>query len=184
MARQARQAASPPDEDEADQVNGGADSSGEPLSVIDLDDNLEDVEKPPELPANAYTAEVQDVQIKVSGKGNRYFNIKLLVPNDELPANIREHFPDGAVMYYNRLIVPRAGDRRDLYNMKQWIAALGLSTSTTSVDPNEWMGQECRIRVVMGTYQNVPRAEIRSVEPVAPKAAPRGGKPVARAGKR
>lgn len=147
----------------------------EPLGVIELESNLAEVEKPPEVPAGLYVAEVQDVQIPTSGKGNDYFAVKFVIPSDELPADVAENYPDGAVLYYNRVIVPKGNDRRAMFNLKQFMTALGLGLNTTTVDPNEWMGQRARIRVKMGKWQGEERAEIQSVEKAeaaAPAAAP------------
>lgn len=144
----------------------------EPMGIIELEDNLADVDKPPELPAGAYVGEVQDVQMQTSGKGNRYFAIKFVIPPDQLPADIAEHFEDGAVLYWNRNIVPNGRDRRALFNLRKLVEALGLDSKTTTIDPNEWMGRRARLRVVMGKWQGEDRAEIRSVDPAEAKPAP------------
>lgn len=149
--------------------------SDEPMGIIELDESLSDIEKPPELPAGTYTGEVQDVQIGQSQKGNRYFAVKFVIPADEIPKDIQEHFPDGAVLYWNRNIVPTKGDRRALFNLRKLIEALGLDSNTTSVDPNEWMGREARLRVTMGKWQGEDRAEIKSVEAAESRAASRRG---------
>jgi hypothetical protein len=145
----------------------------EPIGLIELEENLADVEKPPELPPNWYIGEVQDVQVQTSGKGNQYFSIRFVIPPDELPADIREHFEDGASMYWNRNIVPNGKDRRALFNLRKLIEAFGLDSKTTTIDPNEWMGRTARLRVVMGKWQGEDRAEIRSVEAAEAAPAPR-----------
>lgn len=150
----------------------------ETLGIIELVSNLADVEKPPELPAGNYTGEIQDVQTGTSQKGNQYFNIKFVIPPKEIPADLQDDFEDGAVMYYNRIIVPKGKDRRALFNLRKFIEAIGLDANTTSVDPNEWMGQTARLKVVMGSYQGEARSEIKSVES-AEAPASRGNKPVA-----
>jgi hypothetical protein len=152
------------------------------LGVIQLEGNLAEAEKPPEVPKGAYTAEIQDVQIPTSGKGNQYFAVKCVIPPDELPADIRDQFEDGAVLYWNRQLVPTKGDRRAMYNLRKWYEAMGLDPNITEVDPNDWMGQKIKVHVVMGKYQGEDRAEIRSVEAAeaeAPKAPARGKAPAA-----
>lgn len=136
------------------------------LSIVELEENLADVERPPDVPPGVYTGEVQDVQVLVSAKGNKYFAIRFVIPPDELPADIREHYEDGAVLYWNRQIVPGAGDARAKYNLRRLVEALGLDTRTTTIDPNEWMGRNARLRVRIGAeYQGERRSEIASVEP-------------------
>lgn len=157
------------------------------LGTIELDASLADIEKPPEIPAGVYTGEIQDVQIQTSGKGNRYFAIKFVIPPDELPVDVREHYDDGAVLFWNRTIIPDGKDRRALFNLRKLVEALGLSSNTSSVDPNEWMGRRARLRVKMGKWDGQDRAEIGSIEPAEARAAPKRQEtaraPAARAGR-
>lgn len=154
-------------------ARGGDDN--EPLGLIELDESLADVEKPAEIAAGVYVGEVQDVQIQQSQKGNRYFAIKFVIPPDELPADIRDDFEDGAILYWNRNIVPNGRDRRALFNLRKLVEAFGLDSNTNAIDPNEWMGRKARLRVVMGKWQGEDRAEIKAVE-AAERAAPARGK--------
>lgn len=136
----------------------------EGLGLIELDDNLEDAEKPAELPAGMYTGEVQGVEVRTSAAGNKYFAVRFVIPPEEIPNDMRDGFPDGSSMFYNRIIVPGKGNARALWNLKNFIKSLGLPTNTNQIDPNEWMGQRARLRVVMGKYEGEDRAEIRAVE--------------------
>jgi hypothetical protein len=166
-----------------------ADDSEE-LGIISLDVNLADVERPPEIPVGRYVGEIQSVEVKLSGQGNEYFALRILVPAENIPAEVAEHYEDGALFFYNRLLVPKANDRRSLWNLRQFIEKLGLDSNTTEVNPNEWMNQN--IGIVVGTEKNLDgelRASVRSLfaaeeapareeEPEedvpAPKAATRG----------
>jgi hypothetical protein len=89
------------------------------LGVIEFEDNLSEVDKPPEIPAGKYNAEVQDIQVQTSQKGNKYYAIKFVIPPDELAADISDNFPDGAVLYWNRQVVPNKGDRRAMFNLRR-----------------------------------------------------------------
>lgn len=137
----------------------------EDLSIIELDDNLADAEKPPVLPAGLYTGEIQDIQKQTSGKGNEYFNIKFVIPTEEIAAELADQFEDGAILFYNRILVPKAGgkDKRTLYNLRMFIETLGLDSNTTSINPNEWMGQRARLKVKHSMWEGEPRAEITGV---------------------
>lgn len=139
-------------------------ADSEPVGIIELEENLGDAEKPPEIPGGLYTAEVQDVQTPTSGKGNQYFAVTFVIASDDLPADVREDYPDGAKLFWNRVIVPKGRDRRALFNLRKFVEALGLDANTTSIDPNEWMGRKARIRVTLGKYLGEDRAEIKSVE--------------------
>lgn len=144
------------------------------LGLIELDMNLSDVEKPAELPAGLYVGEIQDVQKGTSQKGNEYFAIKFVIPNNEVPAELAEQFEDGATLYYNRLVVPSGRDRRALFNLRKFLEAIGIESNTTTIDPNEWMGRQARLKVVMGKWQGEDRAEIKSIESAeAPRMAPK-----------
>lgn len=151
-----------------------ADDDGETLGIIELEDNLADAEKPPELPAGNYTGEIQSVETAISGKGNEYFAIAFKIPPSEIPAELQDDFEDGATLFYNRLIKPKRGDRRALYNLKQFVEKIGLDTNTTAIDPNEWMGQEARLKIVHEKYQGESRAQIKSIESAEGKTAPKG----------
>lgn len=143
----------------------------ESLDVIELEESLSDVERPAELPPGVYVGEVQDVQVATSAKGNPYYSVRFTIHPDEIPADIQDDFEDGASLFWNRQIRPRDGkDRRALFNLRKFVEALGLDANTTSIDPNEWMGQRARLRVRQTVNPRDPaagkRAEIASVEPI------------------
>lgn len=176
----------------------------EELGVIELDQNLSDTEKPLELPAGSYVGEIQSIEVLDSKAGNQYYAIKFKIAPDEIAADVRDEFEDGATLFWNRQIVPKAKDRRALYNLRQFIEAIGLDANTTTIDPNEWMGQTATLRVRHTKYQGVMRAEIASIEPsdapaparekttrrapepeeVEEAPAPRRGRPAAATGRR
>jgi hypothetical protein len=131
----------------------------EELGIIQLDMNLSDVERPPEIPVGRYVGEIQSVEQKTSGAGNEYFAIRILVPNENIPAEVAEHYEDGALFFYNRLLVPKPGDRRSLWNLRQFVEKLGLSADTNEINPNEWMNQS--VGLVVGMEKNLD-GELRS----------------------
>jgi hypothetical protein len=138
----------------------------EPLGIVELEGNLADAEKPPEVPPGKYIGEVQNVQANSSQAGNRYWSIRFVIPQEELPQNVAEHYEDGAALYWNRQIVPRDNrDRRTIFALKQLYSALGLDPNITSVDPNDWMGCQALLTVRHGQYLGETRAEIQSLAP-------------------
>jgi hypothetical protein len=143
------------------------------LDIIELEDSLADVEKPKELRPGVYLGEVQDVQKQTSGKGNSYYAIKIVIAPDEVPADARDDFPDGVILYWNRQVVPKKGDRRALFNMRKLYEAFGLSSNVTVIDTSEWMGCSVRVRVRHKPWEGEMRAEIQSLE--AAEAPARGG---------
>ncbi len=131
----------------------------EELGIISLETNLADVERPPEVPVGRYVGEIQSVEVKTSGQGNDYFAMRVLIPAENIPAEIAEHYEDGAIFFYNRLLVPKGNDRRSLWNLRQFVEKLGLDSNTTEIDPNEWMNQ--RIGLVVASEKNL-EGELRS----------------------
>jgi hypothetical protein len=131
----------------------------EEVGIITLDTNLSDVERPPEIPVGRYVGEIQSVEQKTSGAGNEYFAIRILVPAENIPAEVAEHYEDGALFFYNRLLVPKPGDRRSLWNLRQFVEKIGLDSNTNEINPNEWMNQS--IGLVVGMEKNL-EGELRS----------------------
>jgi len=129
------------------------------LGIISLDQNLSDVERPPEVPVGRYVGEIQSIEIKTSGQGNDYFAMRILIPADNIPAEVAEHYEDGALFFYNRLLVPKGNDRRSLWNLRQFIEKLGLDSNTSEINPNEWMNQQ--IGLVIASEKNL-EGELRS----------------------
>lgn len=134
------------------------------LSIVELEENLEDVEKPKELPNGVYKAEIQDVQQATSQKGNDYYSIRFVIPPTEIPADFQDEYPDGAQLTYNRVLVPIANNRRSLFNFKQFLKSIGLTSTGSTFDPNEWMGREARVVVRQSKYQGEMRAGIAAIE--------------------
>lgn len=135
------------------------------LDVIELGESLADVEKPPELPPGIYIGEITDVQKFTSGKGNLLYSVKFTIPTEEIPADMQDQFEDGANLYWQRQLVPTGKDRRALYNLQKFINAIGLDTATTTINPNDWMGQRAKLRVRLGKpFEGERRAEIYAIE--------------------
>ena len=122
------------------------------------------MERPPEVPAGKYEGEIQSVEVKTSGAGNEYFALRILIPAENIPAEVAEHYEDGALLFYNRLLVPKGNDRRSLWNLRQFIEKIGLDSNTNEVNPNEWMNQSIGVVIGMGKdLEGVVRSEIRSL---------------------
>lgn len=145
-------------------VRGADDPQGtDTLEIIELDVSLADVEKPELLPKGWYDGEIRNVTIRKSGKGNDYYNLELIIPTTQFPAGFEEeNYPDGAAVYYNRLLVP-GRDRRSLWNMKQFIEKLDLPV-TNRVDPNEWMGRPVKIKIGHNLYQGQTNMNVEAIE--------------------
>jgi hypothetical protein len=134
------------------------------LGILTLDMNLSDVERPPEIPVGRYVGEIQSVELKTSGTGNEYYAIRILVPAENIPAEVSEHYEDGALFFYNRLLVPKGNDRRSLWNLRQFVEKIGLDSDTNEINPNEWMNQSIGVVIGMGKdLEGTLRSEVRSL---------------------
>lgn len=142
----------------------------EELDILELEENLADVEKPPELPNGVYDGEVQDVISGTSASGNDKWDVRVRIPPENIPPDISEHYEDGALLTYNRLMKPKRGNRRALYALRKFLEAIGIDSNTTTVDPNEWMGRPCRVMIRSSVYNGEARAGIVAFE--AAEAAP------------
>lgn len=139
----------------------------EQLDVIELEGNLADAVKPPEVAAGKYPGEIQGVEAKASDKGNRYWAVKVVIAPEDLPEAVREHYEDGAVLYWNRQMRPKdAADRRTIFNLKQFYTNLGLDPNITTIDPNDWMGCKTLVTVRQKMWDGEMRAEIASLAPL------------------
>ena len=141
-----------------------SEEGSEELSIITLDEDLDSVEKPPELAVGKYEGEVMEVGVQTSQKGNEFYAIKITIPQENLPANVQDDFPDGATFYWNRqLVVGPDSDRRTKYNLRKMIEAFGLPSNTREIDPATWMN--CPVGVVIrhGKFNGETRAEIASL---------------------
>lgn len=132
------------------------------LDILELDQNLEDYEEPELLPPGYYLGEIQGVEVRQNQAGTgKYFATKFVVPPEQFPADYDvDNWPEGCPLFYNLVRVPRAGDRRSLSNLKKFMQKIGLSTSTNRIDPNEWIGQRAKLKVVHNEYQGITREQI------------------------
>lgn len=157
----------------SEDTSGGNGEGGSPVGIIELEDSLADATKPPELRQGRYRGEVQGVEVRTSGNsGNQYFAVKFVIPPEELGPDVKDDYPEGAILYWNRQLVPRAGDRRAVYNLKRFMEALGLDTNTTTVDVNTWMGCQARLKVGQKPWEGEMRAQIDAVEAIEGESVP------------
>lgn len=137
----------------------------EPVGIFELEENLSSAEKPPELPNGTYKGEVQNVTDAIGQTSMKpRWDVQFRIPADEVPPDMREYFSDGVLLTYSLLVKPVAGDRRALYNLKQFYRALGLDPNINAVDPNEWMNQTANLIIKQRPYQGEMRAGITGVE--------------------
>jgi len=136
------------------------------LSTIELDEILDDIEPPPLLPKGWYEGSIRSVEERTSAKENEYYNIAVMISPSQFPPDgeYGEFFPDGVQLYYNRILVPKAGDRRSMYRIGGFMKKLGVRTNVSVVDPSEWVGCNVKVRVDHGSWEGEDRMEIGALE--------------------
>jgi len=132
------------------------------LSVLELDQNLDDYPEPELLPMGWYKGEIQNVTERTNQKGTgKYYAVEIVIPPESFPPDYdTDNWPDGLKLFYNLLRVPSSGDRRSVANIRKFMANLGLAVDTPRIDPNEWIGRQVRIKVEHGTWEGNRREQI------------------------
>lgn len=133
------------------------------VSIIEYASSLDEAEAPVPLPAGDYPAEIRGVERKTSGKGNEYINVTFFISPENYPADYTDGSEDGAILSYGRLSPDDTVRAR--YGMKRFAEAIGAKTSTKQVDLNEWIGCTAIVTVVNDTYEGMPTAQIKKVNP-------------------
>lgn len=159
----AKKKAAEVDQEEVSDVN-----DDDILDVVELEENLEDAEAPELLPPGNYNGEIVMVDRRTSQRtGRDYWAFEIHIPTDEFPSGFdHENYPEGARVYWQPLMVPVRGDRRAMYNAKVFLEKLGLSSKTTRLDPNEWMGASVKAKIQHTLNPNTgeKRLECKGIE--------------------
>lgn len=121
-------------------------------SVIELGTNLEDVVAPPPLPPGQYRATVMSVTPTVSQtSGNLYGKTVFKIDTSQYPVDYApDNAPNGKSLTYNRIVIdPKVlrSNKRAMFTLRQWYEALGLPLAVTSVNVQDWIGQEVLVTI-------------------------------------
>lgn len=139
------------------------------LSIVQLGKSLDQYEKPTIIRAGKYKAQIVDVNVNKSAKGNNYYAIQVIIPPEEYSrdqkSDLEDSYPDGVTLTYNRITVPRGpNDGNAIYRVRRLYQAMNLRMKTDEIDPNEWMGQELIVRTGEDEWEGEPRAQITGIE--------------------
>lgn len=127
-------------------------SENELPSVIELASNLEDASPPPPLPPGQYRAQVVSVTPTVAQtSGNLYAKTVFRIDPAQYPADYSpDNAPNGKSLTYNRIVIdPNVlrANKRALYSLRQFYEALGLPLSITTINVQDWVGQEAMLTI-------------------------------------
>ena len=131
------------------------------VSIIEFSEDISTAERPEELPAAEYDAEIREAKAETSQKMNRYAAISVFIRADQYPPTFKDGNPDGMTLVFRRLSLE--DNPRSRYQLKEFFERLGLPAPRRSVDLNVLMGQRVRILVRHGEYEGSPRAEIAKI---------------------
>ena len=137
------------------------------MSVIELVMNLDEMEEYEPLPNGLYRGTIRQVEEKRSEKvPNGYFNIQIIVPTDEFPADYDiENNPEGVLLSYARVQIPDPKNRRSVGPFKNLMRVLGLEIGTT-IDPDEWIDKEVLVEVTQQVYNDQLVNNVASISSV------------------
>lgn len=135
------------------------------VTIIDLDMNLEDMEDFEILPDGQYPAECTQAEVRTSAKGNQFFYTMWKIDPAAYPIDYdKANNPNGTILNYSLVQVPTPGDRRSITNVKKFMAAMGLSLKTSSIDCSQWVGKTAMVTVGNEDYQGEDRNRITRIE--------------------
>lgn len=133
------------------------------VSILEYGQDIATAEAPPPLPAGEYPATVETVEQKTSQtSGKDYIGVTLRVARDNFPADFDQDgaFEDGVVLSYNRLAME--DNARARYGMRKWCEAIGAKMGK-QVDPSEWIGLSCKVKIKHDTWEGEKRAQISGI---------------------
>lgn len=160
MAKQAAKRVTEDEEDVKNKSSGGGNST-----IVELDMNLEDMEDFEILPDGNYPGTITLAEMRTSPKGNDYYYVTFKIDADDFPADYAvENAPEGINLTYARVQKPTPTNRRSVTAVKKFMAALGLSLKTSTINPGEWEGRKASLKVGHGDFNGEQVNQIVSVE--------------------
>ena len=128
-------------------------------SVIEFDEDLNNVEAPKPLPAGLYDSVIQSVEPMTSKSGNLMAKITHAISADQYPADYTDGNPEGTILSQYLML---SKDHRAKFALKQFCLAIGAPLSN-SVDLSTWVGLPAKVEVVNEMYEGNPQARLKKV---------------------
>lgn len=135
------------------------------MGLLGFSQNIADAEAPPQLPPGEYKAICTAAVDKIAASsGNPMLTLTMQVPRSEFPADFDPG--EGVDELTFTLNVVARDIPTDRWRMKNTCNAFKVPMSN-NIDPNDFVGRECRARVRMGKdLEKNDRAEIGQVLPL------------------
>lgn len=128
-------------------------------SVIEFDEDLNNVEAPKPLPAGLYDAVIQTAEPMMSKSDKLMAKVTFAISADQYPADYTDGNPEGTTLTQYVML---GRDQRAKFALKQFCNAIGYPLSN-SVDISLWVGLPAKVEVTNELYEGNPQARIKRV---------------------
>lgn len=128
-------------------------------SVIEFDEDLNNVEAPKPLPAGMFDATIQSVEPVMSKNGKMMAKVTYMISADQYPADYTDGNPNGTILTQYIMLEK---DPRSKFALKNFCQKIGAPLSNR-VDLTTWIGLAAKLEVANEMYEGQPQARISKV---------------------
>ena len=128
-------------------------------SVIEFDEDLNNVEAPKPLPAGMYDSTIQSVEPVMSKNGKMMAKVTYMISADQYPADYTDGNPNGTILTQYIMLEK---DPRSKFALKNYCQKIGAPLSNR-VDLTTWIGLAAKLEVANEMYEGQPQARISKV---------------------
>ena len=129
-------------------------------SVIEFDEDLNNVEAPKPLPAGQYAATILSAEPMMSKNGeHKMAKVTWSIPAEEYPADYVDGNPAGTQLTQYLMLDNTA---RAKFSLKRFVQAIGAPLSNT-VDLTTWLGLAARVEVTNEPFEDTLTARLKKV---------------------
>lgn len=129
-------------------------------SVIEFDEDLNNVEAPKPLPAGQYAATILSAEPMMSKNGeHKMAKVTWSIPAEEYPADYVDGNPAGTQLTQYLMLDNTA---RAKFTLKRFVQAIGAPLSNT-VDLTTWLGLAARVEVTNEPFEDTLTARLKKV---------------------
>lgn len=132
-------------------------------SILEYNNDLNEVEAPKSLPGNDYPAEITGAEVGISqGSGKPRVEVTWLIKPEDFPADYEdaESFPDGKQV---KTYQGAGNDKASMFRMRKFLEAIGAPISN-SINVNDWIGRTAMLTIEPDEFEGIERERVRKVE--------------------
>lgn len=131
-------------------------------TIIEFDIDLNDVEKPEELPPGLYRATITKAEERRSkNTDSKYLSLMLNIAPEEYPATYdAENAPMGFPVPYNRISLEPT--KRAMWRLKSNLMELGIPFSN-KLDLAEFVNRQVMVEIAHELYEGEDRAQVKNL---------------------